>query len=110
VSATSSAVFAASASSFWLISPAVSPPSALPPTSFFTTSTVASGPPGSAARTLPDLSTTKTPRVVPFGAFFSPMAEMSVCAGSHSSVYGSFCFVLKVVFALGLSFERPKMP
>jgi hypothetical protein len=99
VSATSSAVFAASAS--------VDPPSALPPTSFLTTSTVASGPPGSAARTLPDLSTTNTPRVVPLGAFFRPMAEMSVCAGSQSSGYGRFCFVLKVVFALVLSLERP---
>ena len=76
-------------------------------TSCFTLSTVAAGPPGSATRTLPALSTTKTPRWVPLGLFLKPMAAMSVCAGSHSSGYGRFCFSLKVVLALGESALSP---
>lgn len=83
----------------------VSPPSVF--TSSFTTSTVAAGPPGVAASTLPALSTTKTPRVVPLGAFFRPMAPIRVACGSQSSGYGSFCFALKVVLALGESVDRP---
>jgi hypothetical protein len=43
------------------------------------------------------------------GAFFSPIADTKLCAGSQRRVYGSFCFVLNVVLALGLSALRPKM-
>jgi hypothetical protein len=35
------------------------------------------------------------------------MAAMSVACGSHSSGYGSFCLVWKVVLALGESVDRP---
>ena len=100
VSATSAAVVAAN-----LSSASLSPP--IPETIPFTTSTVEDGLPGSAARTFPLLSTTKTPRVVPLGAFFSPIALIRVAAGSQRSGYGRFCFVLKVVFALGESLLKP---
>lgn len=110
-SATSPAVSAAFLSSsarssaFFKPSAALSPP--IDATSFFTTSTVGAGPPGSAASTFPLLSTTKTPRVVPFGAFFKPIALISVKDWSHRSGYGRFCFVLKVVLAFGLSLLSP---
>ena len=47
--------------------------------------------------------------MVPLGTLFIPIAPMRVEAGSQSSMYGRFCLVLKVVFALGESVERPKM-
>lgn len=100
VSATSAAVSAAFTSSF--VAPLTSPP-----TTFLTTSSVPEGEPGSAASTFPALSTTKTPLVVPVGAFFSPIAEISVPPTSQRRGYGRFCLVLKVVFDLGLSVERP---
>jgi hypothetical protein len=50
---------------------------------------------------------TKTPRVVLLAAFLRPIAAMSVACGSHSSVYGRFCFVLKFVLAVGESVDRP---
>ena len=99
------------------------------PVNRLTTSTVAAGPclldqlptlahgehdrkseartPGSAANTFPSLSTTNTPLVVPFGAFFIPIAAIKVAAGSQSSAYGRLCLVLKVVFDFGESVERP---
>lgn len=80
VSATSLAVLASSASSSLVSSLALPAP---PPTSFLTTSTVPSGEPDSAARTLPVLSMTKTPRVVPLIPL-RPMAEMRVREGSES--------------------------
>lgn len=76
-------------------------------TSFFTTSTLPAGDPGSAARTLPCLSTTKTPRIVPLGAFFKPMAPINVADGSHKRGYVRFCLVLKAVLALGESVDKP---
>lgn len=85
----------------------MSPASARAATTFFTASTVPAGLPGSARTTLPALSTTKTPRCVPLGDFLSPMAAISVASGSQRSGYGSFCFSLKVVLALGESVDRP---
>ena len=77
-------------------------------TIFWTVATVPSGEPASAARTLPDLSTTKTPRTaVVMGDLRRPMAPMSVCSGSQSSGYGSFWLVWKRVLASGLSLDRP---
>ncbi|KAK3296748.1 uncharacterized protein B0H64DRAFT_108436 [Chaetomium fimeti] len=63
------------------------PPSSptTPSTTSLTTSTVLSGPPVCAASTFPALSTTKTPRAVPRGAFCRPTAAISVAPGSHSS-------------------------
>jgi hypothetical protein len=101
VSATSPAVSAASTAS--LLSSVAAPPATI----FLTTSTVPSGLPASAASTFPLLSITKTPRVVPLGAFLRPIASMSVWLGSQRRGYGRFCLVLKVVFAFGESFERP---
>ena len=63
--------------------------------------------PASAASTFPSLSTTKTPLVVPLGGFFIPIAPIKLTAGSHSSVYGKFCFVLNVAFDLGESLDKP---
>lgn len=76
-------------------------------TKALTLSTVPAGLPGWATSTLPFLSTTNTPRCVPLGCFLSPMAAMRVDWGSHSSGYGSFCFSLNVVLALGESALRP---
>ena len=70
-------------------------------------SKVAAGPPGSAARTFPALSTTNTPLVVPAGAFFNPIADMSVPPTSQRRGYGRFCLVLKVVLAFVESLESP---
>jgi len=50
---------------------------------------------------------TKTPRVVPVGVFFMPIALMSVADGSQRSVYGKFCFVLKFKLDLGVSVDKP---
>jgi hypothetical protein len=77
------------------------------PVAFFAVSNVPPGDPGPAARTFPDFSITKTPRVVLEGAFFRPIAEMRVELGSQRRGYGSFCFSLKVVLAFGESLERP---
>lgn len=44
--------------------------------------------PGLSASTFPSLLTTKTPRTVPLGGFFMPIAPMRVAAGSQSKVYG----------------------
>lgn len=65
--------------------------------------------PGSAASTLPVLLTIQTPLVVPLGVFLKPIAEISVAFGSHNSVYGRFCFVLKVVLDLVESVESPNI-
>ena len=105
--ATSAAV---SATTFSELAPLDLSPFAGPPaTNFFTTSTVAAGPPGSAAKILPDLSITKTPLVVPDGAFLSPISLIRFPETSHSNGYGKFCLVLNVVLDFGESFERPKM-
>lgn len=97
--------FSASAALASAFSPTPEPP--IFATTPLTTSRVAAGPPGSAARTSPSFLTTKTPRVVPLGAFFRPIASMSEAEGSHSRGYGSFCLSLNVVFALGESVLRP---
>jgi hypothetical protein len=97
--------FSASAALASAFSPTPDPP--IFSTTPLTTSRVAAGPPGSAARTSPSFLTTKTPRVVPLGAFFSPIASMSDAEGSHSRGYGSFCLSLKVVLALGESVLKP---
>lgn len=38
-----------------------------------------------------------------------PIAAISFAAGSQSSVYGRFCFVLKVALDLGESVDKPKI-
>lgn len=76
-------------------------------TKTFALSTVAAGPPGSAINTLPFLSTANTPRWVPDGLFFNPMALIRPRLGSQSSAYGRRCFSLKLVLALGESELRP---
>ena len=63
--------------------------------------------PGLIASTFPSLLRTKTPRMVPLGAFFMPIALIRFAAGSQSNVYGRLCLVLKVVLDLGESVERP---
>lgn len=68
---------------------------------------VASGPPASRSKTLPFLSTTMTPRVVPLGAFLKPIASISDEFESQRSGYGKLCLVWKVVLAFGESPERP---
>ena len=65
--------------------------------------------PGSTASILLVLLTTNTPRTIPFGFFLIPMAAMRVALGSHNSVYGSFCLVLKVVLEFGESDDNPKI-
>ena len=97
--------FSASAALASAFSPTPDPP--IFATTPLTTSSVAAGPPGSAARISPSFLTTNTPRVVPLGAFFSPIASMSEAERSHSRGYGSFCLSLKVVLALGESVLRP---
>lgn len=76
-------------------------------TSCRTASTVASGPPGCNTRTLPVLSITNTPLIVPRGSFLNPIALIKVDAVSQSSGYGKLCFVLKVVLAFGESADKP---
>ena len=44
---------------------------------------------------------------VPLGAFFIPIAVISVAFGSQSRVYGNFCLVLKVVLDFGESRDKP---
>lgn len=63
--------------------------------------------PGEIAITLAALLMTKTPRVVPVGLFFMPIALISVADGSQSSVYGKFCFVLKLELDFGVSVDKP---
>lgn len=76
-------------------------------TTFFVSSRVAVGDPGCSRSTCPFLSAMNTPLTVPFGDFFSPNAPISVCSGSQSKGYGSFCFVWKFVLALGESADKP---
>lgn len=76
-------------------------------TSLCAASTVASGPPACRSKTLPFLSMEKTPLVVPFGAFWNPIAPINVELVSQRRGYGKLCLVLNVVFAFGESVERP---